>query len=212
MTIDLNEIVDYYNNNLKKPSDPPLTYSDVKLLNVATHASRSPTSITKDQGLADASAPYAADDDGVGTPEDTSVTVDVLANDNRLGFSTVAVNTSPANGAATPNVDGTITYTPDAHFSGIDTFVYEALAIDGVTHTAEVTIAVAPVADVPAILAADASGNENAAIPLSITNSLVDLDGSESLGDITISGAAAITDLLFVDGRSHRQWRRVLDD
>jgi gliding motility-associated-like protein len=62
----------------------------------------------------------------VGTP----VTTNVLANDQAanvggvLVLSTLAITTSPANGTAKVNADGTITYTPKPGFVGTDVLTY----------------------------------------------------------------------------------------
>src|SRR5207344_1958994 len=56
------------------------------------------------------------------------------------------------------------------------------------THTIAVTVNA--VADAPTLTVADASGNEDTAIPLSISSALTDTDGSESLA-ITITGIPA---------------------
>ncbi|WP_232679629.1 Ig-like domain-containing protein [Nocardioides sp. R-C-SC26] len=64
-------------------------------------------------------------DDTATTTAPGSVTTDVRANDAanvRLGAPTVI--SAPANGTATVNADGTITYAPDAGFSGTDTYRY----------------------------------------------------------------------------------------
>jgi hypothetical protein len=53
-----------------------------------------------------------------------TVTGNVLRND--LGATAVVQNTSPAHGSVTVNTDGTFTYTPQAGFTGTDTFTYTA--------------------------------------------------------------------------------------
>ncbi|WP_139309122.1 cadherin-like domain-containing protein, partial [Neptunomonas phycophila] len=56
------------------------------------------------------------------TDEDTPVTVDVLANDSDVDGDTLTVDSaSAANGTVAINPDGTITYTPNANFTGSDT-------------------------------------------------------------------------------------------
>ncbi|HUV41005.1 MAG TPA: Ig-like domain-containing protein, partial [Sedimentisphaerales bacterium] len=72
--------------------------------------------------------PVAGNDTAV-TGTDTPVTIDILANDlDADGFiepDTVAVVSEPNNGTAVVNDgDGTITYSPQAAFSGIDKFSY----------------------------------------------------------------------------------------
>ena len=84
-------------------------------------------------------APIAADD-RVETTRNTPVTIDVLANDTPNG-ATPNVVTVPQNGTAVVNPDGTIEYTPNTGFKGVDTFVYELCNADGCA-TATVSIEV----------------------------------------------------------------------
>jgi hypothetical protein len=80
-------------------------------------------------------------DDSASTPAGIPVTVPVLANDSDLDGDTLTVVevTTPANGTAVINTDGTITYTPNAGFTGTDTFTYTVT--DGTdTATASITI------------------------------------------------------------------------
>jgi VCBS repeat-containing protein len=69
------------------------------------------------------------------------VTISVLTNDmgNVL---TVTSNTNPSHGTLIINSDGTFTYTPNANFSGVDTFTYTATDSVGRTASATVTITV----------------------------------------------------------------------
>ena len=101
----------------------------------------------------DVNDPPVADDDTGTTDEDTPVTVPVLGNDSdidgTLDPASVAVTTNPANGAASDNPDGTITYTPDPDFHGTDTFEYQVCDDDGACDIATVTITVDPVNDGP---------------------------------------------------------------
>lgn len=78
------------------------------------------------------------------TDEDTPVTIDVLANDSDVDGDPLSVTgaTPGTNGATTVNPDGTITYTPDAGFSGTDTFDYTVDDGNGGTATGTVTVTV----------------------------------------------------------------------
>ena len=60
------------------------------------------------------------------TNANTPVVVDVLANDSDPDGDTLSVAsyTQPSHGAASLNADGTITYTPNAGYTGSDTFAY----------------------------------------------------------------------------------------
>jgi hypothetical protein len=53
--------------------------------------------------------------------------------------------TDGANGTVVIEDDGTVTYTPETGFSGIDTFTYTATDGDGQTITQSVTVTVTPV-------------------------------------------------------------------
>ena len=96
--------------------------------------------------------------DTVATPEDTPLAIDVLANDQFADPTkvtvTVPLSDQPANGTAIVNPNRTVTYVPDADFTGPDSFVYMATVLhtDGSTNTetATVTVTVTPVADVVA--------------------------------------------------------------
>ena len=89
-----------------------------------------------------------ANDDIATTDQDTSVTIDVLANDTDEdeGDDLLVVIpdsiTSPSNGTAVLNDDDTVTYTPEPGFNGTDSFTYEASDGKGGTDTATVTVTV----------------------------------------------------------------------
>ncbi|GAA2176346.1 hypothetical protein GCM10009846_29800 [Agrococcus versicolor] len=121
-----------------------------------------------------------ANDDAVTTPFETTVAIDVLANDvsGEPGPSetpappteadaptadpselTVAIVDLPDEGSVEVADDGTLTYAPAAGFSGIDVLSYEITGRDGQTDVADVTITVAapsapPTAPAPSVPAA----------------------------------------------------------
>ena len=78
--------------------------------------------------------------------EDGTVLIDVLANDAE-SVSLTAVG-SPSDGSVAIE-DGRIRYTPNADFSGGDSFTYQVTGVGGVTATAEVSVLVNPVNDAP---------------------------------------------------------------
>ncbi|MEL7093782.1 MAG: Ig-like domain-containing protein, partial [Pseudomonadota bacterium] len=83
-----------------------------------------------------------ASDDAVETPLDTPVVIAPLTNDSDPdGDPLEVLNTSdPANGTVVINPDGTVTYTPDAGFTGVDTFTYTVDDGNGGQDTATVTV------------------------------------------------------------------------
>ncbi len=93
----------------------------------------------------DPGAPDIVDDAGsaaFGTP----VNLVVLGNDTdpgSLGLTVQSV-TQPANGTATLNIDGSVTYTPDTGFYGIEVFSYTACNDDGLCGTATVRVTILP--------------------------------------------------------------------
>ncbi|MFK7768551.1 MAG: Ig-like domain-containing protein [Mariniblastus sp.] len=95
-------------------------------------------------------APNAVADEFT-TSEDTPFSGNVSTNDSDPdGDSNVFGTISkPDHGTLTWNPDGTFTYTPDSNFEGTDSFIYHATDVDGGVETAEVTIIVTAVNDVP---------------------------------------------------------------
>ncbi len=86
-------------------------------------------------------APLATDD-GTQTPLDTPVTIAVLGNDTDPDgddLTLTAVGT-PVNGTVVINPDGTLTYTPDAGFTGTDSFTYTINDGQGGVSTATVIV------------------------------------------------------------------------
>ena len=90
-------------------------------------------------------APVAADD-AYTTPYETVLEVagpGIVGNDTGTGL-TVTAHTDPSHGTVEVAADGTITYTPDAGFTGTDTFTYTVTDLAGQTSDAVVTIVVSP--------------------------------------------------------------------
>ncbi|MDO9368144.1 MAG: tandem-95 repeat protein [Sphingopyxis sp.] len=154
-------------------------------------------------GVNDAPTPV---NDVAATPEDTPVTIAVLANDSDPDGDLLSVaSASAANGTVVRNADGTLTYTPNANFNGTDTITYTVSDGKGGTTTASVTVTVAPVEDPPvnsvpgnqnvteddALIFAAATGN---AIRISDPEGgiqIVTLNATN--GSLTLSGTAGLT-------------------
>src|SRR5450830_1277675 len=94
-----------------------------------------------------------ANNDTASTNEDTSVTSNVLGNDDPTTGLKVASVSHPAHGTATIGVDlQTITYTPDPNWNGTDSFTYTVTeGSTSASATATVTVTVNPVNDAPVI-------------------------------------------------------------
>lgn len=97
--------------------------------------------------------------DSVSTDEDTLVNIDVLANDtddSALDPTSVTIVQNPVNGSVTVNGNGTIDYTPNANWNGVDEFTYR-VEDDGLgapggvlsTEATSVSVTVNSVNDVP---------------------------------------------------------------
>jgi VCBS repeat-containing protein len=91
--------------------------------------------------------PPVAEDDNYTTGEDQPLTIaapGILANDHDPDNDPLSVtgHTNPSNGTLTLNPDGSFIYTPNANFSGTDSFTYTVSDPGGLSDTATVTIIV----------------------------------------------------------------------
>lgn len=101
--------------------------------------------------------PVVANDDDYTTALDTVLTGNVLANDTGPGAPLAAsLVTAPGHGTIVLNADGSFSYTPDAGYSGPDTFTYLAATttLPLLTDEGDVTITVQPAPD-PVVAGAD---------------------------------------------------------
>ena len=87
--------------------------------------------------------------DSATTPEGAPVTINVVANDTiGVGPTSITSHTSPAHGSASCSAAACV-YTPNAGYSGVDSFHYTITDANGRTSTAGVTITVTPPAPPP---------------------------------------------------------------
>ena len=137
--------------------------------------------------------PVAINDTAV-TTEGTPVIIDVLGNDTHsdgvIEPTTVIITTEPNNGTAEANdIDGTITYSPELSFAGMDMFAYTVADSNGaVSNEAEVTVTVgnSPVAvDDSAVTA------EDTPVTIDVLDNDVDAEGQIDPGTITIINSPA---------------------
>jgi subtilisin family serine protease len=128
-----------------------------------------------------------AGDDNATTLIDTGVTIDVLANDTDVDGDTLSVSGvgAPANGTASIEPDGRITYTPGPGFAGGDSFDYDIS--DGAGGSASATVSVAVVAaDGPPVAIDDTVvTDEDAAIAIDVLANDVDPEG----GPLSVTAA-----------------------
>jgi hypothetical protein len=89
--------------------------------------------------------PPVAVNDSASTTVDAPVTVPVLSNDSDPNGDALTVTnvTQPANGTTQRNANNTVTYTPNAGFTGSDTFTYTANDGQANSNVATVTVTVA---------------------------------------------------------------------
>ena len=143
--------------------------------------------------------PPVADNDSAATDEDASVTIDLLANDADADGDPLSVTnlTQPAAGTAVLNPDNTVTYTPNADYSGLDRFVYTANDGSADSNQAFVTVTVNPVNDPPVAADDSATTTEEAPVTLYVLDNDTDADGDPpSVSNLT--QPAAGTDVLNV--------------
>jgi hypothetical protein len=130
-----------------------------------------------------------ATDDTATTAEDTPTNIDVLANDNDPdGDPLTVVTASAANGTVTILPDGTIDYTPNPDFNGVDTITYQISDGNGGVDTAVVTVTVDPVNDPPVAVNDTATTDEDTPVTIPLLGNDSDVDGD----DLTVTDASAL--------------------
>jgi subtilisin len=121
--------------------------------------------------------PPVANDDTATTPEDTAVSIAILANDTDQDGNALHVTSvgAPGHGTAVLNPAGTaILYTPAANYSGADSFGYSISDGAGGADSAVVSVTVTPVDDPPTAEARTAS--TTSPNPVTITLRGTDID------------------------------------
>ncbi len=147
-------------------------------------------------------APVAVDD-AAGTAG-VPVAITILANDTdadgTLNPASVAVTTAAASGTTTINTTtGAVTYTPNAGFTGTDSFVYTVQDnLGAVSNAATVTVTVTAVPNVaPTAVNDTATASAGTALPIAVLANDSDPDGvvnpaSVAIGAAPLNGAAAV--------------------
>ena len=140
--------------------------------------------------------PVAFDDSFSTTEDSPGLTInlaDLVTNDTDDDFihtltASIAQGTQPANGTLTDNMDGTLTYVPDANFNGMDSFEYVVSDGNGGTDTAMVNIVVTPINDDPVAGADSITTDEDTQFVINAVDLLGnDSDAETATGDLTIT-------------------------
>jgi hypothetical protein len=134
-----------------------------------------------------------AGDDALTLAEDTSDSVDVVANDTDDDGDPLAVETlepTADNGTVSCTVGGICTYTPEPNFEGFDTFSYTITDGQGGTDTANVEVTVTPVNDAPNAVDDSLVTSEDQLGALNVRTNDTDIDG-DTLLVTTLAPAAS---------------------
>ncbi|MCS0357469.1 tandem-95 repeat protein, partial [Vibrio diabolicus] len=113
--------------------------------------------------------------------EDTPTIIKVLGNDTFEGNDKVVsldTNNGPANGTASVNPDGSVTYTPNDNYHGTDCFTY-IVTSGGVSESTTVNVDVTPVNDAPVANDDAATTQEDTAVTIDVLPNDTDIDGDE---------------------------------
>ncbi|WP_147023610.1 cadherin-like domain-containing protein, partial [Microvirga aerophila] len=144
--------------------------------------------------------------DALKTSEDTPLTVaaaDLVTNDTDVDSASLSVSAVTQGGHGTVELkNGQITYTPEANFSGTDTFTYTVTDGQGneSTATASVTVTVDAVNDKP--VAVDDTGTvaEEGTVTIDVLANDTDVDGpSKTIASVKVDAAQGTAEI--VDGK-----------
>ena len=133
-------------------------------------------------------APVASNDSAT-TDEDNAVNLAVLSNDTDVEASPLTVTAvdglaisvgnpiTVSNGVVNLEPDGTLSFTPDAHFNGTANFSYRVADNDGATDTALATVTVNPIPDAPIAANDNQVTPEDIAVSIDVLANDLDADG-----------------------------------
>jgi Bacterial Ig domain/Cadherin-like domain len=144
--------------------------------------------------------PPVANDDNVTADEDRAATFAVLGNDSDADGGALSVSsiTQPIHGSASVNSDGSVSYTPDANYSGRDSFTY-TVSDGSDTDSATVNVTVNDTNDAPSAVNDTASTSKNTAVIVNVLTNDGDGDGDPLRID-SISRPANGTAAILADG------------
>ena len=141
--------------------------------------------------------------DAVTTNEDTSTTINVLANDtNEDGGSVVTITQAPTHGTASVDGSQSIAYAPSSNYHGADSVKYTVTDSDGdVSSPATVSITVTSVDESPVATGDAVTTNEDTSTTINVlandTNedggSVVTITQAPTHGTASVDGSQSIT-------------------
>ncbi|MGB5276099.1 MAG: retention module-containing protein, partial [Gammaproteobacteria bacterium] len=197
LTISTNPIVDVSNGTLTLNPDGTFNYTP----DASFHGTDSFVYEVRDSNGDTAQATVSihvnpvtdisATDDTASGDEDTTISSSVASNDNTTsgGVLTYAIDTGVSNGSLVFNGDGSYDYTPNANFSGTDSFIYTVTdAASGENSTQTVTLTVNQVTDLSA--ADDVAGGSEGTI---ISSTVATNDNTTSGGVLTYAVDTGVT-------------------
>ncbi|TOQ74968.1 RTX toxin, partial [Vibrio parahaemolyticus] len=113
--------------------------------------------------------------------EDTPTIINVLGNDTFEGDGKVVsldANNGPVNGSVSVNPDGSVTYTPNDNYHGIDSFTY-IVTSGGVSESTTVNVDVTPENDAPVAKDDTAITDEDTPVTIDVLPNDTDVDGDK---------------------------------
>lgn len=142
--------------------------------------------------------------DTVTTPEDTPINIQVQGNDIEpdLDPLTTTVYGGPSNGTFVINPDGSITYTPDLNFFGLDTIYYTVCdtGVPPLCDSAIVFIDVQAVNDLPvAVPDTTTMPNDTSNVPIAVILNDIDIEGDAVLAAVIPCGVTTGTPVVSGD-------------
>ena len=147
--------------------------------------------IATDQGLSDSDIvpDISAIADSLTTNEDTTSTINVLANDSYTSTAPITVTASNGTKGTTAVSGGVITYSPNTDLNGADSFTY-TITQAGKPSSSTVSVTVTPVNDAPVINTASTLQIEENTTSLG-TISISDVDNDSTSLSLTGTDAAS---------------------
>jgi Big-like domain-containing protein len=179
----------------------PLAAPPAKVTVLSTDGGTTDLLVTTGFGNAGSGVPALANNDTFTINEDCSPTAatscavppvfNVLANDTVNGGpvpagATVTIVTPPKLGTAVINADQTITYTPNANANGTDAITYTVTNAGAVSNTAQATINITPINDLPVAVNDSFSGILNRSNVINVIANDTDVDSPTDVANAQI--------------------------